>query len=193
MPLLAGPAPRRTRPPARARSAGSPAGRHCRPRRPAIAATSAAGLSSDAQSLTTWTRSPNRPTEPAGSCLPAARRPPCAARRRGPPGSRPRISCLHLVRRAAGQQPAAVDQGQAIAPLGLVEIGRGDEDRHLLAEQLVEDPPEIAARDGIDAVGRLVEEEDLGGVDQARRPGRASASCRRRDCPPGGVETAPGC
>ena len=52
-----------------------------------------------------------------------------------------------------------MDQGQAIAALGLVEIGRGDEDRHLFPQKLIEDPPEVAARDGIDAVGRLVQKE----------------------------------
>ncbi len=78
---------------------------------------------------------------------------------------------LDFVRRAAGQQPALMDQGQAIAALGLVEIGRGDEDRHLLAQQLVEDPPEVAARDGIDAVGRLVQEQHPRRVDQ--RAGQA--------------------
>ena len=40
---------------------------------------------------------------------------------------------LDLVRRADGQQPALVDQRQAVAALGLVEVGGGDEDRHPLA------------------------------------------------------------
>ena len=115
--------------------------------------------------MTTWTRSPNRPTEPGGCLLPQQGR-----RLAGLAGAdlqdRPPHELLHFAGRAAGQQPAAVDQGQAIAALGLVEIGGGDEDRHLLAEQLIEDPPEIAARDGIDAVGRLVEEEHLGRVDR---------------------------
>ena len=52
------------------------------------------------------------------------------------------------------------------ATLGLVEIGGGDEDRHLPAAELYEDSPEIAARNGIDAVGRLVEKEHFGRVDQ---------------------------
>ena len=78
---------------------------------------------------------------------------------------------LDFLGRAAGQQPSLVDQGQAIAALGLVEIGRGDKDRHFLAQQLVKDPPEVAARDRIDAVGRLVQEQHSRRVDQ--RAGQA--------------------
>jgi hypothetical protein len=72
---------------------------------------------------------------------------------------------LDLVGRTEGQQPAAVDQGHAVAALRLVEIRRGDEDRHPLAQQLVEDPPEVAPRDRVHAVGRLVEEEHPGRMD----------------------------
>ena len=73
---------------------------------------------------------------------------------------------LHFRGRAAGQQLAAMDQCQAMASLGLVEIGGGDEDRHLLLLKLIENPPEIPPRHRINAVGRLVEEEYLGCVDQ---------------------------
>ena len=119
-----------------------------------------------------------------------------AAARRGSAGAdlqdRAPHQPLDLVGRAAGQQPAAVDQRQAVAALGLVQVGGGDEDRHLLAEQLVEDPPEVAARDGIDAVGRLVEEQHLRRVDQ--RAGQPSfCFIPPEGCPPAAAGTAPGC
>ena len=59
-----------------------------------------------------------------------------------------------------------MDQSKPVAAFGLVEIRRGDEDRHALAKQLIEDPPEIAPRDGIDAIGRLVEKQHARRVDQ---------------------------
>ena len=61
-----------------------------------------------------------------------------------------------------------MDQSHAVASVGLVEIGRGDEDRHPLLQQLVEDSPEIAPRHGIDAVRRLVEKQDFRRMDQAQ-------------------------
>jgi phosphoglucomutase len=39
-----------------------------------------------------------------------------------------------------------------MAALGLVEIGSRGEDRHALSDQLIEDAPEVAARNRIDAV-----------------------------------------
>ena len=62
--------------------------------------------------------------------------------------------------RAAGDQLAAIDQPQAVAVFRLVHVVRGDEDGHALAGQLVDQVPELAAADRIDARGRLVEEED---------------------------------
>ncbi len=53
-----------------------------------------------------------------------------------------------------------------VAALCLVEIGGGHEDGNLLLAQTMEDAPEIAAAHRIDAVGRLVEEENLRGVDK---------------------------
>ena len=50
--------------------------------------------------------------------------------------------------------------------VGLVQVGRGDEDRHLFLQQLVEYPPELASRDRIDTVCRLVEEQHFWRVDQ---------------------------
>jgi hypothetical protein len=39
---------------------------------------------------------------------------------------------------------------------------RGDEERHALAGELEEQVPQLASRDGIDAGGRLVEEQTVG-------------------------------
>ncbi len=73
---------------------------------------------------------------------------------------------LHLVGRADGDEPAFVHERDALAALRLVEIGGGDEDGHLLAQELVEDAPEVAPRHRIDAVGRLVQKQHLGRVDE---------------------------
>src|SRR3546814_14850162 len=72
---------------------------------------------------------------------------------------------LHLVGRADGDEPALVHERDARAALRLVAIGGGDEAGHLLAQELVEDAPEVTARHPIDAVSRLVQEEHLGRMD----------------------------
>ena len=59
-----------------------------------------------------------------------------------------------------------MDEPHAVAALGLVEIRGGDEDGYLLPQQLIKNPPKIPPRDRIDAVGRLVQEQHLGGVNQ---------------------------
>ena len=61
---------------------------------------------------------------------------------------------------------ALVHESDAMAALGLVEIRRGDEDGEALRRQVGEDIPELAARDGIDAGGWLVEQQDAGLRDQ---------------------------
>ena len=53
-----------------------------------------------------------------------------------------------------------MDQRDAMAALGLVEIVRRDEDGDALLRQRVDQPPELPPRQRIDAAGRLVEEED---------------------------------
>src|SRR5574338_1645002 len=73
---------------------------------------------------------------------------------------------LHLVGCADGPQASAVEEADAVTALGLVEVRRRDEDGHALAQELVEDAPEVAARDGVDPIGRLVQEEHLRCVDQ---------------------------
>jgi hypothetical protein len=57
-------------------------------------------------------------------------------------------------------QAAVVHQRHAMTALGLVQVRRGEQDRHALGRQLGQRVPELAPRDGIDAGGRLVEQED---------------------------------
>ena len=54
----------------------------------------------------------------------------------------------------------------AIAALGFIQIGGGDENRQAVAHQLIENGPEIAARNRIDAVGGLVQKQHLRLVQQ---------------------------
>src|SRR3546814_17948447 len=79
---------------------------------------------------------------------------------------------LHLVGRADGDEPALVHERDARAALRLVEIGGGDEDGHLLAQELVEDAPEVTARQRIDAFARLGPARHLGRTEE-RRVGKA--------------------
>ena len=161
-PLPPGPAPKRTRPPATARWHGSavaiPAA--ARMARPAAAVVSSASRLDHVDAVA-------EQADRRGRQLPrAAWPPPRAARRSAPPESSPRISRLTSSGVPQANSRPRWIRASAVAPLGLVQIGGGDEDRHLLAEQLVKDPPEVAARDGIDAVGRLVEKQDPRRVDQ---------------------------
>ena len=65
----------------------------------------------------------------------------------------------------AVEHPAGVHHGHAVAPLGLVHEVGGDEDRHLVAaRQFHQQLPELVACHGIDARGRLVQDEQLGPV-----------------------------
>ena len=67
---------------------------------------------------------------------------------------------LELGRRAERNHLAAKDERQPIAVLGLFHVVRGDEDGDALGGHLVNQVPELAARDGIDAGGGLVEKQD---------------------------------
>ena len=64
---------------------------------------------------------------------------------------------LEFLRPVAEQHAALVQQADAMAALGFVEIGSGNENGHALGHEGIENPPEIAARHRIDAVGGLVE------------------------------------
>ena len=67
---------------------------------------------------------------------------------------------LQLRGRAERDNLAAKDERQAVAVLGLLHVMRGDKDGDALLRHLVNQIPELAARDGIDAGGRLVEKDD---------------------------------
>jgi hypothetical protein len=85
-------------------------------------------------------------------------------------------SLPQLCRRARAMDHAVVHERHAMAALGLVEIRRGEQDRHALGRELGQRVPELAARDRIDAGGRLVQQQD---ASPARTRAQASASCRR--------------
>ena len=131
---------------------------------------------------------------PAGSrCTPA--RPATTSRGSRAPSSRrwrgSRPACaLEGGRRVAIEQRPSWRSAEPIAALGLVEIGGGDDDGDAFLAQVVEDAPEVAARDRIDAGGRLVEQQHLRRVDQRAGEARVSASCRRTTARPGGRESA---
>ncbi|EKD39920.1 MAG: hypothetical protein ACD_75C00246G0002 [uncultured bacterium] len=59
-----------------------------------------------------------------------------------------------------------IDETHPVAAFRLVEVGGGDEDRHPFRSQPVEDAPEIPAAHRVDAVGRLIEEKHLRGMDE---------------------------
>ena len=71
-----------------------------------------------------------------------------------------REDLLQLGDRPERHQPAGVDEREAVAVLGLVEVVGGHEDRDALGRHLVDEPPEAPARDGVDAARGLVEEHD---------------------------------
>src|ERR1035438_4768861 len=60
------------------------------------------------------------------------------------------------------QEPALVHEGDAMAALGLIKVRGCDEDGEALRREVSEDIPELAAGDGIDAGGGLVEQENAG-------------------------------
>ena len=80
---------------------------------------------------------------------------------------------LELDRVAFEEDPALVDQGHAVAALGLVEVAGGDDHGDmLLGHQVVEDQPQVSPRDGIDAGRRLVEDQDSRVVDERAAQGQ---------------------
>ncbi len=83
---------------------------------------------------------------------------------------RPREVAFQLAGRAGGDRGAVEDERQAVALLGLVHVVRRDEHGHAaVGRQLVDQVPEQAPAARVDAAGGLVEEEQLGLVDQRRR------------------------
>src|ERR1700686_895252 len=60
-----------------------------------------------------------------------------------------------------GNQPAVIDVRNVAAPFGFIHVMRGDEKRDAVTGKLEEKIPKLAARDGIDARGWLVKEQEL--------------------------------
>ena len=67
---------------------------------------------------------------------------------------------LQLVRCADCREPAGVDDRNAMAVLGLVEVMSRDEDGDAASRQLLDKAPELAAGNRIDASCRLVQKDD---------------------------------
>ena len=67
---------------------------------------------------------------------------------------------LQRLRRAGHQQLRHVEVADLAAALGLVHVVGGDQERDPLRGQREQQVPQLAARDRIDAGGRLVEEDD---------------------------------
>ena len=73
-----------------------------------------------------------------------------------------------LLQRAGGDDLAVVHRHQPVEALRFVHIGGGDNDAHLRPARAdrVDEVPELAARQGVDAGGRLVEDEKVRVVDK---------------------------
>ena len=89
---------------------------------------------------------------------------------------------LQLLHRAERGEPAGLDDGDAVAVLGFVQVVGGDEHRDAGARQVVDEPPELPARQRIDAAGRLVEEHDRRLVE--------NGAAEREPLPPAGRQRA---
>ena len=81
---------------------------------------------------------------------------------------RARVGREDLVACPGRGEPTLDEKREAGSVLGLVHVGRRDDDREPLVVEGVQDLPELAARHGVDARRRLVEEEE-GRARQERR------------------------
>src|SRR6266508_4660142 len=80
---------------------------------------------------------------------------------------------LHAARRALRHEFPGDHEAQAVALLRFLEVVRGDQDGRAPVRELVDHGPESPAGDGIDARGRLVEEENTRLVHHRRPEGHA--------------------
>ena len=95
-------------------------------------------------------------------------------------------------RSALGDDPAARDDRDAVGEvLRLVHVVRREQDRLAERAEAVDERPRLAARGGVEARRRLVEEEQLGSPARARArssrrcwPPEASGRARRGCCQP---------
>ena len=73
---------------------------------------------------------------------------------------RPAKICFQFAGRTHGRELTGVHDRDAMAVLGLVEIVCRHQYRDAVARHLLDEPPELSARDRIDPSGRLVEKHD---------------------------------
>ena len=83
--------------------------------------------------------------------------------------SRQADACNHFLHGAGGEQVAVGNVSQPMAALRFIHVVRGDEKRQPLGGELMDLLPEIAARFGIDAGGRLVEQQQFRPMNEAGR------------------------
>ena len=89
----------------------------------------------------------------------------------------------------AHQHLAGVHERDAVAALRLVHEMGGDEDGHAVAAREIDQAlPEGVARDGIDAGGRLVEDQDVGRMDHRHGERQALADAERQGVGQGAVD-----
>src|SRR5918993_1199597 len=69
---------------------------------------------------------------------------------------------LQLARGAHRSKLAGIDDCDAMAVLGFVQVVRGHQDRDPCARHIFDETPELPARHRIDATSRLVEKNDAG-------------------------------
>lgn len=75
-----------------------------------------------------------------------------------------------------GEDAALAHEEQVVAALGLVHDVGGDEDRRAAGGgDVVEEVPQVAAQDGVEADGGFVEDQELGSAEQGDGEGDAAA------------------
>ena len=75
-----------------------------------------------------------------------------------------------------GEDLALAHEEQAVAALGLVhDVGGDEEGGAAVGGDGVEEVPQVAAQDGVEADGRFVEDEEFGGAEQGDGEGDAAA------------------
>ncbi len=99
---------------------------------------------------------------------------------------------LHeFVRPAVGDEPAVIEDREAMAALGLVHVMRRHEDRRAGVDEIEQRIPELAARLRIDRAGRLVEQQQIRARAARRRRARGAASVRPTSCRRAGCASSP--
>ena len=106
----------------------------------------------------------------------------------------------HFGHRPAGEHAAGIQRQQVVELLGFFHIGGGDQHRHarVFRPQLGHQLPKLAARQGIDAGGRLVQDQQFGIVHQRaaqtefllHAAGELAGGTLGKGCQAGGIEQA---